>query len=147
MTTASVSDMSLEHTLETLETETNGAVDWAALQAHWGYQVAQPERPELPAQPQPPVIPSAPSEDDPKYDVTLSTMDKLFSSRRIKKQQQAINRFEKDRKRWEENRLNAEAMFTFQKKNHAKAVEQLEAEYIAALTDWKRDFAAYLRSR
>lgn len=140
-----VSNVTVEQLLEALETD--AALDWDALQQEWGYTAPQPQRPELPATPVAPKIPAAPSENDPKYDVTLSTMDKFLSSRRIKKQQQAINRFEKDRKRWEEDRLNAEAMFTFQKKNHAQAVAQIEAEYTTALTDWKRNFAEHLRSR
>lgn len=142
---ASVSHLTVEDLLATLETD--AALDWDVLQKEWGYAEPQPQRPELPAVPVAPKIPTAPTENDPKYEVTLGTMDKLFSSRRIKKQQQAINRFEKDRKRWEENRLNAEAMFTFQKKNHAQAVAQLEADYNAAFMGWKRNFATFLRSR
>ena len=73
-----------------------------------------------------------------------STLDKLLSSRRIKKQDAALKRFEKDRKAWNEDRDYALGIYEKAKAQHDETVTQLEATYEAALGQWKNDFEAYL---
>ena len=110
-----------------------------------GFTKPLPEKPTLPEAPDTPDLGPPPREDDPKYDVELSTLDKLLSSRRIKKQQAALNRFEKDRSAWNEDRRYAQGVFEQEKKKHDAQSAQLTASYKEAVADWKRDFEAYLQ--
>jgi hypothetical protein len=120
--------------------------DWSALQSEYGFPTPKPSAPELPPQPEEPVISKPPREEDPKYAVELSGLDKFFSSRRIKKQQAALKRFERDRKAWDEDRLNDLAMYEFAKKNHAKQVDEVRRTYADAVDEWRSAFITHLRN-
>ena len=139
-----------QHALDTLvntstQTLANGGFqEWAALGDRLGFPTVLPEKPALPSAPQEPNHGDLPREDDPKYSVELSTLDKLLSSRRIKKQDAALKRFEKDRKAWNEDRDYALGIYEKAKAQHDETVTQLEATYEAALGQWKNDFEAYL---
>lgn len=119
---------------------------WAVLGERLGFSTPPPERPSLPPTPEEPAPVKLPREDDPKYDVQLSTLDKLLSARRIKKQDAALKRFEKDRKAWNEDRDYARGIYEQATKKHQADIKTLEATYEAALDQWKRDFEAYLGS-
>ncbi len=121
-----------------------GHQEWAALGDRLGFATALPEKPVLPPAPQEPDPGEPPREDDPKYVVELSTLDKLLSSRRIKKQDAALRRFEKDRKAWNEDRDYARGIYEKARAQHDETIAQLEAAYEAALGQWKADFEAYL---
>ncbi len=142
----------VRHTLALLETTpatalaSDDAIDLHALKERFGFPAAVPLLPPLPPAPQPPVVPAAPREDDPRYEAVLTTMDRLFSARRIKKQQAALDRFERDRKAWGENRTNALAHFEMARKRHAREVEALQTSYASALDEWRLAFAAYLHA-
>jgi hypothetical protein len=117
---------------------------WAALGSRLGFPTPLPEKPALPVAPQKPDQGAPPREDDPKYGVELSMLDKLLSSRRIKKQDAALKRFEKDRKAWNENRDYARGIYEKAENKHRVSVAELEAAYQAALDQWKDDFETYL---
>ena len=121
-----------------------GLQEWATLGDRLGFPAVLPEKPALPPAPQEPAFGNPPREDDPQYTVELSTLDKLLSSRRIKKQDAALKRFEKDRKAWNEDRDYALGIYEKAKAQHDETVAQLEADYEAALSQWKSDFEAYL---
>ena len=122
----------------------NGLQEWAALGDRLGFAAGLPAKPDLPPAPQEPDHGEPPREDDPKYTVELSALDKLLSSRRIKKQDAALKRFEKDRKAWNENRDYALGIYEKARQRHGETVAELEANYEAALGQWKNDFEAYL---
>ena len=122
----------------------NGLQEWAALGDRLGFPTVLPKKPALPPPPQEPDLGDPPREDDPKYTVELSTLDKLLSSRRIKKQDAALRRFEKDRKAWNEDRNYALGIFERAQQEHTETVATLEANYEAALGQWKDDFETYL---
>ena len=122
----------------------NGLQDWATLGERLGFSSALPERPVSSPTPQEPAVAELPREDDPKYAVELTTLDKLLASRRIKKQDAALRRFEKDRKAWNEDRDYAFGIYERAKKQHLEEVEQSETTYEATLDQWKRDFEVYL---
>ncbi len=122
----------------------NGLQDWAALGDKLSFSTALPEQPVAPPAPQEPAVAEPPREDDPKYSVELTTLDKLLSSRRIKKQDAALKRFEKDRKAWNEDRDYAFGIYERAKKQHLEEVEKSAATYEAALDQWKHNFEAYL---
>jgi hypothetical protein len=124
----------------------NGAVDWQARGQQLGFATPLPEKPALPATPEAPDFGAPPREDDPKYDVELTTMDKLLSSRRIKKQQAALNRFEKDRSAWNEDRQYAQGVYAQEQKKHADQTAALMTQYEAAVAEWKRKFETFLQS-
>ncbi len=124
----------------------NGLQEWAALGDRLDFSTALPEKPALPPAPQEPDHGDLPREDDPKYSVEFSTLDKLLSSRRIKKQDAALKRFEKDRKAWNEDRDYALGIYEKARHQHGEIVAQLEANYEAALSQWKDDFEAYLKT-
>ena len=121
-----------------------GLHEWAALGDRLGFPTVLPAKPDLPPAPQEPDHGAPPREDDPQYAVELSTLDKLLSSRRIKKQDAALRRFEKDRKAWNEDRDYALGIYQKAKDQHGETVAQLEANYEAALSQWKNDFETYL---
>ena len=128
-----------------VKTLANGGLqEWAALGDRLGFSTVLPEKPALPPAPQAPAFGKPPREDDAQYTVELSTLDKLLSSRRIKKQDAALKRFEKDRKAWNEDRDYALGIYEKAKAQHDETVAQLEAAYEAALGQWKADFEAYL---
>ena len=122
----------------------NGLQDWALLGERLGFPTILPAKPELPPAPQKPDFGTPPREDDPKYMVELSTLDKLLSSRRIKKQDAALKRFEKDRKSWNEDRDYARGIYEKAQDKHQQTVAELEAHYETALSQWKSDFETYL---
>jgi len=124
----------------------NGLQEWAALSTRLGFSTILPQRPAPPPAPEEPHLGHPPREDDPKYAVELSMLDKLMASRRIKKQDAALKRFEKDRKSWNEDRNYALGLYEIAKKKHHQEVEHLEASYEASLGQWKSDFERYLRS-
>ena len=141
-----------QHALDTLsntsaQTFANGGLqEWVALGDRLGFPTVLPEKPALPPAPQEPNHGDLPREDDPKYSVELSTLDKLLSSRRIKKQDAALKRFEKDRKAWNENRNYALGIYEMAKAQYDETVAQIEANYEAALSQWKDDFEDYLKT-
>ena len=143
METTAISYKKLLSLLENTS-ESEEIVDWAIFQKQYGFETSHPPKPELPKVPKAPVIPPAPHEDDASYGVELGAMDKLLPSRRRKKENAALQRFERDRKRWNDNRLNALAHYEFAKKNYAKNIELLSEEYAAALKEWRQAFASYL---
>ena len=122
----------------------NGFQEWAALGDKLGFSTALPEQPVAPPAPQEPAVAELPREDDPKYAVELTTLDKLLASRRIKKQDAALRRFEKDRKAWNEDRDYARGIYERAKKKHLEEIEGSAVTYESALDQWKRDFEAYL---
>ncbi|HMB93913.1 MAG TPA: hypothetical protein VKP65_23895 [Rhodothermales bacterium] len=122
----------------------NGKTDWPTRGQQLGFTKPLPEKPNLPEAPEAPDLGPPPREDDPKYDVELSTLDKLLSSRRIKKQQAALNRFEKDRSAWNEDRRYAQGVYEQEKKKYDEQTAQLKTRYEEAIADWKRDFEAFL---
>ena len=124
----------------------NGLQDWAALGDKLSFSTALPEQPVAPPAPQEPAVAELPREDDPKYSVELTTLDKLLASRRIKKQDAALKRFEKDRKAWNEDRDYARGIYERAKKKHLEEIEGSAVTYEAALDQWKRDFEAYLKT-
>jgi len=137
---AKLSDMSVESLMN------NGLEEWATLSSRMGFSTALPVRPDLPPLPEEPALKPPPREDDPKYDVALSTLDKLIASRRIKKQDAALKRFEKDRKAWNEDRDYARGLFEQTKKKHHQEIDKLETQYAEALSRWKRDFESHLKT-
>ena len=122
----------------------NGLQEWAALGDKLRFSTALPEQPVAPPAPQESAVAELPREDDPKYAVELSTLDKLLASRRIKKQDAALRRFEKDRKAWNEDRDYARGIYERAKKKHLEEIEGSAVTYESALDQWKRDFEAYL---
>ena len=135
---AKLSEMSVEALMN------NGLEEWATLSSRMGFPTVLPTRPNHPPVPEEPALTPPPREDDPKYNVDLSLMDKLLSSRRIKKQDAALKRFEKDRKAWNEDRDYAKGIYEKAKNKHHTSVAELEAGYQTALDQWKNDLEAYL---
>ena len=124
----------------------NGLQDWATMGERLGFSSTLPERPVSPPAPQESAIAELPREDDPKYAVELTTLDKLLSSRRIKKQDAALRRFEKDRKAWNEDRDYALGIYERAMKKHQAEIATIDDEYELALSHWKGTFEAYLKT-
>ena len=139
--------MKFHQVLEFLEntSDGDGTVDWESLKRQYGFSITLPRKSDLLPQPVAPEIPPAPHEDDAAYIVELTKLDKLVPSRRRKKEDAALHRFERDRKRWNDNRLNALAHYEFARKNYAKNMEVRDQEYASAITNWKTEFLAFLR--
>jgi len=143
-----IKSMKFHQALEFLESTSKGKedVDWKSIKEQYGFSNAVPQKDELPPEPVAPDIPPAPHEDDATYTVELGTFEKLVPSRRRKKEDAALRRFERDRKRWNDNRLNALAHYEFAKKNYENYLTVRDAEYASELTQWKEDFLAFLKN-
>lgn len=134
--------------LETTPSQTiakNGSLNWEEERVRFGFAQPLPVKPELPQEPKEPVFPTPPREDDAAYDVQLEWLDKILSSRRIKKQQAALNRFERDRKAWNDDRKHGIALYEMAKKKREEQVEALEADYEEAVSAWKKSFSTFLK--
>lgn len=123
----------------------DASLDLDDLRSRFAYPEPLPAPAPPPDAPLPPVVPDAPHEDDARYAVTLSTMDRLLSGRRRRKQDAALNRFERDRKAWSEDRANALAHFELAQKRHARLLAEQDAAYEAALDAWRDGFVHHLR--
>lgn len=137
------------HLLDTLAASNGSLADdhqtWEAHRTEVGFALPFPTPPAAQPVPEKPDHGQPPREDDPKYDVELSTLDKLLSSRRIKKQQAALNRFEKDRKAWNEDKAYATGIYEQAKKRHTEQAAEQDAAYREAVAEWKSAFESYLR--
>jgi len=118
---------------------------WEQERRRFGFERPIPTPPPPHPEPKAPSFKKAPHEDDPPYEVTLSMIDRLLG-RGAKKRQSALRRFEKARKAWDEDRLNALAVYEMASKRYVEKHDALETAYQAAMTEWKKAFAAFLQA-
>lgn len=109
----------LQHTLSIDDT-----IDWTSLLDKATFPKEKPVR-----QKQEKVY-AEPSRKDPKYQPKLNFLDKLFSSTKKKKQDEAENRFLSDLNSWTERRKKAELRNAKIKSDHEKDLEQWRSEKI-----------------
>lgn len=95
-------------------------VDWESLKEHTEFSEPKPKEPD------PMKVLPEPKRSDSRYKVELDILDKLFSSRREAKEQEAEKRFEAHHQKWEEK--SAQLL-----EEHQSQME----EYEAALASWE----------
>ena len=81
-------------------------------------------------------IPAAPDRNDRAYDVVLSLLDRLSTTRRATRTEEAAARFEEDTKKWQEQKANIEAQ-------NAKAAN----ERAARLAQWNEERTSFLEKQ
>ena len=81
-------------------------------------------------------IPAAPDKKDRAYDVALSMLDRLSTTRRATRTEETAARFEEDTRKWQEQKANIEAQ-------NAKAAN----EHVARLAQWNEERASFLKKQ
>ena len=81
-------------------------------------------------------IPAPPDKGDPTYNVVLSILDRLSTTRRATRIQEATARFEEDMRKWQEKKASIEAQ-------NAKVA----AEHAAKLAQWNDERASFLEKQ
>ncbi len=112
----------------------NVALDWESLKSASEYPVSPPTHPNLPPEP---------NKTDEKYDPRLGMVDKLFSSRRIEKEQKAEQLFQADLKKWVEYKEKVEAKYAteYAEWENAKTIYYQEQEATnSAVEQQKQDY-------
>lgn len=112
----------------------NDAIDWESLKNKLDYPKPRPNSP---------VIPSEPSKKDKEYQISLSFIDKIISSRRIAKEELARKKFNADHKKWQSQKerilaLHANQLheWTVQRQKYLKERDAANS----AIEEQKRDY-------
>jgi len=130
--------MLLEHTLSV-----DDAIDWDSLKDRGDYPVAKPKKPDGPPKPVKPEIPPKPTPPQ----VCLGFLDKLFESRRLRKEQMASTRFQSDLSQWAQAKKKAIASYNERVRAYNRALRDLNKQYAAKLEQWAERRKEYLRDR
>jgi len=111
----------LLHTLEI-----NDAIDWDSLLDKKKYHIKKPIKKKFNS------IPPEPKAQDAKYQPTLGFFDRFFSKSRIKKEEEAKNRFKSDHDAWEKIKAKTES------KN-----KDIDSNYMHNLKEWESNKHQY----
>jgi len=81
-------------------------------------------------------IPAAPDRKDPTYDVVLSILDRLSTTRRATRTEEVTARFEEDTRKWQEQKASTDVQ-------NAKTAN----EHVARLAQWNEERASFLEKQ
>jgi len=138
----------LKHTLSV-----DDAIDWSSLLDETKFSKPKPKKPKSIPEPSKPKlikIPAEPEKTDPKYCAKLGFLDKVFSSRRIRKENEAENSYLADYNSWVEAKKKAESDNSQIKLKYSKSLEaremknkEIELEFANSVKLWERERANY----
>ena len=141
-------DNTLKHTLSVDDT-----VDWSSLFDKKKFSKSKPKKPKNKPKPSKPrliKIPAAPEKTNPKYCAKLGLLDKVFSSRRIRKENEAENRYLADYNSWVETKKKAESDNSHIKLKYSKSLEaqemkntEIELKFANSIKLWEMEKAKY----
>lgn len=132
----------LEHTLTV-----DDRIDWDTLKVTTDYPVPKPGPPDLPPKPQAPQIPTEPKEGDPIYQLRGELLDKIVPGRRASRLEAAAQRFKEDHETWVQARAAEETRFARETALYQQRVGDLRRRHVAAVGEWKKKRAAFLKER
>jgi restriction system protein len=132
----------LQHTLSR-----NDAIDWEQLKDHSDFPKPRPRRPTPPQRPTPAPVPQEPLRSAPRYQPQLGLADKLFSSRREKKEAEATRLFEQDHQQWEAARQQILSANATKERAYQEQIGKAEEELGQAVRSWEEERAAYLQQQ
>ncbi|TLU87849.1 MAG: restriction endonuclease [Chlorobium sp.] len=110
-------ELTLKHTLSV-----DDAIDWSSLLD------IKPFPKRKPSQPTQETIPAEPTKSESKYQPDIGLFDKIFSSSRIRKQDEAENLYLKDHQAWSEGKKKIESMNADQVSKYTMDLEIWEKE-------------------
>jgi restriction system protein len=132
----------LQHTLSR-----NDAINWEQLKDHSDFPKPKPKRPTPPQRPTPTPVPQEPLRSAPRYQPQLGIADKLFSSRREKKEAEATQLFEQDHQQWEAARQQILSANAAKERAYQEQMRKTEEEFSQAVRSWEEERAAYLQQQ
>lgn len=132
----------LVHTLDI-----DDSIDWESLKNRRDYSVPKPEKKAVPAGPVLPSLRREPILSDLRYQPEISFVDKLISSRRLRKESEAAQRYTKDHNRWLEEKEAMMAAFATKREVHERLLSELDEEHKKEIAEWEKERSAYLAKR
>lgn len=130
----------LSHTLTVDDT-----IEWESLKRTSDFPKPRPPKPALPAKPQPFTEPTKPLVR--RFRPKLGILDRLFSSRRARKEREAHARFNRALARWKQDRANAAAAYNEGVREYKATLAGLAAEYKKSLATWESERERFLENR
>jgi restriction system protein len=141
-------DNTLKHTLSV-----DDAIDWSSLLDKKKFSKSKPKKPKSipkPSKPRLIKIPAEPEKTNQKYCAKLGLLDKVFSSRRIRKENEAENSYLADYNSWVEAKKKAESDNSHIKLKYSKSLEarementEIELEFANSIKLWEMEKANY----
>ncbi len=141
-------DNTLKHTLSV-----DDAIDWSSLIDKNKFSKPKPQKPKKIPKPRKPKlikIPSEPEKTEPKYRAKLGLLDKVFSSRRIRKENEAKNSYKADFNSWVMAKKKAESDNSHSKLKYSKRLEaqementEIELEFANSIKLWEKEKANF----
>lgn len=141
-------DNTLKHTLSV-----DDAIDWSSLLDKKKFSKSKPKKPKSIPKPSKPRLiktPTEPEKTNQKYCAKLGLLDKVFSSRRIRKENEAENSYLADYNSWVEAKKKAESDNSHIKLKYSKSLEarementEIELEFANSIKLWEMEKANY----
>jgi restriction system protein len=132
----------LNHTLDRDDT-----IDWDRLKDSSPFPKPKPTKPKLPQPPTPIAIPQEPLKTDPRYQLQLGLLDKLFASRREQKLSDAAHLFNREHQQWEQYKHSTILANEEQQRQYEQLVRDAEESYRNQLKSWEKEQAEFLKKQ
>lgn len=107
-------------------------IDWETLKDESNFEKPFPQKPSLK------IIPDEPKFSDSKYNPKLTVLDKIFSSKKIKKMQKAEREFSDDLDKWKDEKMKLDQENQRLQDNFESQVKQWEEDKEQFLNDQKQ---------
>lgn len=132
----------LEYTLDIDDT-----VDWEQLKIKTDYPVPKPEKPQIPPKPQAPDLPAEPKSTYHEYQPKFGILDKIISSRKQAKLEDAARRFKHDHDVWLKNKQAEIERVKKEVEDYNKTINQLQEQWTAVGTKWLTGRKKFIQER
>lgn len=132
----------LQHTLSI-----DDAIDWDMLKDQSKFPRPRPAKRKQPSPPTPAPVPREPLQSDPAFQPNLGFLDKLFSSRRTRKEEEASQLFEHAHKEWEAGRQRVLASNEANQKTYRERLQTSAEEHERDVRAWEQERDAFLREQ
>ena len=122
-------------------------IDWEMLKDHSKFPKPRPAKRKEPSPPVPATVTREPLKSDTAFEPQLSLLDKLFSSRRKRKEEQASQLFEDAHQKWESDKRRILASNETNEKAHRERIQAIVEEHERAVRAWEEERNAFLQEQ
>ena len=129
----------LHHTLSVDDT-----IEWEALKDHSEFSKRRPTKRKQPSPPNPAPVPREPLRSDPAFQPQLGLLDKLFSGRRKRKEEEASQLFGRAHQGWETDRRRILATNDANQKAHRESIQAIVEEYERDVRAWEQERQVFI---
>jgi restriction system protein len=142
-----------QHELELLATllkatlTVDDKVKWASLKDKSAFVESKPKARKPPAQPSLPSLPREPQRTDSEYQPNLSFLDKVFSSRRSRIQDEMAKSFAEDLEDWNCDVAELQRTHSAAVSSHEQQLRDLHASYEKEVEAWETKKQAFIESQ